>query len=129
MNNSQSSENTLKDADTLLNSAFIAFDKDVRITELQSDLAKRRNDLVAQAQLALEAKRQRNLARNQLLAAIQVKEPANMTLKAYSSTRETQDKIVLKNIMIFISVRVILKESEMSSQAVGNETIKQLNIP
>ena len=125
VNNAQSSENTLKDADSLLDSAYIAFGMDVRITELQSDLAKRRNDLVAQAQLALEAKRQRNLARNQLLAAIQVKEPANMTLKAYSSTRETQDKIVLKNSKILQSVRVFLNETEMSSQAIGKETFKR----
>ncbi|MCH7902792.1 class I tRNA ligase family protein, partial [archaeon] len=118
-------ENNYETAVSLLDSAYVALEKDVRITELQSDLAELRGEVQQQKQLAEEVKRQRGIGSTQLKAAIQVREPANMTLKAYSSTRATQGKILLKSSQILQSARVFANETEMSSQAIGKETFKR----
>ena len=118
-------ENNYETAVSLLDSAYVALEKDVRITELQSDLAELRGEVQQQKQLAEEVKRQRGIGSTQLKAAIQVREPANMTLKGYSSTKATQGKIVLKSSQILQSARVFANETEMSSQAIGKETFKR----
>lgn len=117
-------ENNYETAVALLDSAYVALEKDVRITELQSDLAELRGEVQQQKQLAEEVKRQRGIGSAQLKAAIRVREPLNMTLKGYSSTRATQGKILLKSSQILQSARVFANETEMSSQAIGKETFK-----
>ena len=126
------SQNEIKldNAQKLLDSAYVAFDRDVRFTELLAGLAQRRGNLTEQKQLQAEAQRQRQLAKKQLLAAIKLREPRADVVKG-DNRSNTSLQIVLQDNRLLQNARVFLNNSEIKYQQGSKEKSLQgiLNIP
>jgi hypothetical protein len=117
-------------AGLLLDSAFTAFQGNIRIAELQQDLAKRRGDIGEQQKLARIIETQQDIAIKELLGAIQIAEPKNMTVKGDSSGKASSFELVLEYNALLAGATVMLNGKEMSGEGAGGnmENIRQSSI-
>ncbi|MBV6506486.1 MAG: hypothetical protein ILNGONEN_02063 [Syntrophorhabdaceae bacterium] len=112
-------------AGQLLDSAFTAFQGNIRITELQKDLAKRRGDIGEQEKLARIIASQQDIADKALRGAIQIAEPKNMIVKGDSSGKASSFELVLEYNSLLTNATVLLNGKEMSGEEIlGNEKNK-----
>jgi hypothetical protein len=111
---------SLEFARTLLEFAYTAFKKDARIVELQQDLAKRRGDTETLRQLNREVIVTQEIARKELLGAIQIEEPRHSIVKGDSSGKASEFEISLRYNFILANATVLLNGKEMSREEISS---------